>query len=102
MAVRSWRCRFSIRPAAEWAQQGGDVVQAGGLGSAPPALAGDDLIVAWRARVGSGEQGLQDAAGFDGLDQVGEAGGIDRAAWLIGAWFEAFDGQGGDAIFHHR
>jgi hypothetical protein len=71
-------------------------VQAGQLRRTPAALAGDDLVVAGVAGMRAGEQRLEDAAGADGLDEVGEGSRVDGAARLKRAWFDQFDRYGID------
>ena len=68
----------------EVAHQGRHFVQPGGLGGAPAAFAGDDLEPVRRVGIGTGEEGLEDAAGSDGVDEFRERVGIDRAARLEG------------------
>jgi hypothetical protein len=57
------------------AHDGGDLVQAGALGGAPAALAGDQLIAALAAH--ADDHRLDHALGADRIGQLGQAGVVE-------------------------
>ena len=96
MGLRSSRWMFSMRVISRRRSSGisrtttGTLVDAGELGGAPAAFAGDELVAVSGL---ADHQGLNDAVGADGLRQFREALGLEDAARLEGIGVDQVDGD---------